>query len=159
MVRGRLRRMVVPVMGAMLLLTSCGDATKSHPQNSLRPKGPAARTIANLINPVFGIAAVVFVIILGGCLFVALKFRARDDDDFDDMPAQVHGNMKAEVGWTIGPAVILLFVGIATVATIFNLAKPPKKEAVRVILREVPTTHWAAGDETLAERAAKQQNS
>ena len=33
------------------------------------------------------------------------------------------------------------------------------KEAVRVILREVPKAHWAAGDETLAERAAKQQNS
>jgi 4-oxalocrotonate tautomerase len=33
-----------------------------------------------------------------------------------------------------------------------------KKDAVRVILREVPKSHWAAGDETLAERAAKQQN-
>ena len=30
-----------------------------------------------------------------------------------------------------------------------------KKGAVRVILREVPKSHWAAGDETLAERAAK----
>jgi len=27
-----------------------------------------------------------------------------------------------------------------------------KKEAVRVILREVPKSHWAAGDETLADR-------
>jgi len=33
-----------------------------------------------------------------------------------------------------------------------------KKEAVRVILREVPKSHWAAGDGTLAERAAKQHN-
>ena len=33
-----------------------------------------------------------------------------------------------------------------------------EKEAVRVILREVPKSHWAAGDETLAERAAKQQS-
>lgn len=32
-----------------------------------------------------------------------------------------------------------------------------KKQAVRVVLREVPATHFAAGDETLAERAAKQQ--
>jgi 4-oxalocrotonate tautomerase len=30
------------------------------------------------------------------------------------------------------------------------------KAAVRVILREVPKTHWAAGDETLAERETKQ---
>jgi 4-oxalocrotonate tautomerase len=34
------------------------------------------------------------------------------------------------------------------------------KQAVRVIIREVPKTHWAAADETLAERAQKtQQNS
>lgn len=31
------------------------------------------------------------------------------------------------------------------------------KKSVRVIVREVPLTHFAAGDETLAERAAKAQ--
>lgn len=30
-----------------------------------------------------------------------------------------------------------------------------KKESVRVILREVPKTHFAAADETLAERAER----
>ena len=29
------------------------------------------------------------------------------------------------------------------------------KANVRVVIREVPTTHWAAGDVTLAERAAQ----
>jgi hypothetical protein len=35
------------------------------------------------------------------------------------------------------------------------------KQSVRVIVREIPLTHWAAPDETLAERAQKrhQQNS
>jgi len=28
------------------------------------------------------------------------------------------------------------------------------KDAVRVIIREIPATHWAAGDVTLAERRA-----
>lgn len=28
--------------------------------------------------------------------------------------------------------------------------------AVRVVVREVPATHWAAGDETIAERKARQ---
>ena len=31
------------------------------------------------------------------------------------------------------------------------------KQSVRVIVREVPPTHWAAADETLAERAQKRQ--
>lgn len=28
-------------------------------------------------------------------------------------------------------------------------------DSVRVVVREVPTTHWAAGDVTIAERAAQ----
>jgi 4-oxalocrotonate tautomerase len=31
------------------------------------------------------------------------------------------------------------------------------RASVRVVLREVPKTHWAAGDETIAERRARQQ--
>lgn len=31
------------------------------------------------------------------------------------------------------------------------------KESVRVIVREVPPTHWAAADVTLAERAQQNQ--
>lgn len=31
-----------------------------------------------------------------------------------------------------------------------------KKESVRVILREIPKTHFAAADETLAERTARE---
>lgn len=30
------------------------------------------------------------------------------------------------------------------------------RESVRVVVREVPATHWAAGDETIAERRARQ---
>jgi 4-oxalocrotonate tautomerase len=31
------------------------------------------------------------------------------------------------------------------------------RAAVRVVLREVPPTHWAAGDETIAERQSRQE--
>ena len=33
------------------------------------------------------------------------------------------------------------------------------RETVRVVVREVPTTHWAAGDVTIAERRAAQEDS
>jgi cytochrome c oxidase subunit 2 len=82
--------------------------------------------------PVFGVAGVVFVVILGGALFIALKFRARDDDDFDEMPAQIHGHFKAEIGWTIAPAVVLAVIGAFTVSTIIDLAKKPPADALEV---------------------------
>jgi Uncharacterized protein, 4-oxalocrotonate tautomerase homolog len=37
-------------------------------------------------------------------------------------------------------------------AAVRAVAAPP--ESVRVVLREVPLTHWAAGDVTIAERRA-----
>ncbi|CAN5650601.1 cytochrome c oxidase subunit II [soil metagenome] len=104
--------------GVALLGAGCAaDA----PQDTLVPEGPAARTIDNLITPIFGIAAVVFVFVLGGILFVALKFRARPSDG-DDFPEQVHGNTKLEIGWTVVPAIILAGVSVFTVATVFDLA-------------------------------------
>jgi 4-oxalocrotonate tautomerase len=30
------------------------------------------------------------------------------------------------------------------------------RESIRVVIREVPTTHWAAGDVTIAERRGRQ---
>jgi 4-oxalocrotonate tautomerase len=36
-------------------------------------------------------------------------------------------------------------------AVVLAIGAPP--ENVRIIIREVPPTHWAAGDVTLAERA------
>ncbi len=45
---------------------------------------------------------------------------------------------------------------ISKLTDAFVEADVAKKEAVQVVLREVPRTHWATGDETLAERAAKQ---
>ena len=37
-----------------------------------------------------------------------------------------------------------------TAATVQALDAP--QQSVRVVVREVPTTHWAAGDVTIAER-------
>ncbi|HEY4376240.1 MAG TPA: cytochrome c oxidase subunit II, partial [Acidimicrobiales bacterium] len=133
---GRVARRSVLAAGLVALATGCA---KHAPQTTLEPKGPESRTIAHLINPVFGVAGVVFVLILGGALFVSIKFRAKDEDDFNEFPAQVHGNFKVEIGWTIVPLVILLVVGVFTVATIFKLSKAPEKNAVRV---EVIGQQW-----------------
>ena len=129
----------VVVLAAGLLLFAVGCSNDPYPQTTLKPQGPEATTIQHLIVPVFWIAAVVFVFVIFGTLFVALKFRARGEEDYDEFPEQLHGNFKLEIGWTIIPAVILLFVAIFTVATIFDLAKKPEPGALRV---EVIGQQW-----------------
>ncbi|MGH9213836.1 MAG: cytochrome c oxidase subunit II [Acidimicrobiales bacterium] len=111
--RLRLGRVVLPLL---LLLAACAE---DAPQDTLEPKGPIAREIDNLVNPVFIVAGVVFVIVEFGMLFLLWRFRRRKDDDDTTAPAQIHGSSVLEWGWTIVPALILLFVGIGTVATVF----------------------------------------
>jgi len=102
-----------------LLLAACAE---NAPQDTLEPKGPVARQIDNLIDPVFAVAGVVLVLVLGLVLVAIVKFRAKPDSP---EPEQIHGNTRLEVGWTLAPALILLAVAVPTIATIFDLAKKP----------------------------------
>ncbi|MEO6627637.1 MAG: cytochrome c oxidase subunit II [Aquihabitans sp.] len=134
--RSNLKRLAPIAFGLVLLATGCAH---NAPQDTLSPAGSQARTIDNLIMPVFAISGVVFVLILGGAAFVAWKFRARDDADFDEFPEQVHGNFRLEIGWTIVPAIILGITGLFTVVTILDLAEKPVPEALHV---EVYGQQW-----------------
>jgi len=102
-----------------LFLAACA---KHAPQSTLKPKGDVARRIDHLINPVFIVAGLVFILVEGLIVVALIKFRARPDSP---EPEQIHGNTRLEVGWTLAPALILLLVAIPTIKTIFDLAKKP----------------------------------
>ncbi len=112
------RRALALLVPLLLLLGACAS---DAPQDSLEPEGPIARTIDNLVNPVFIVAAVVFVLVEFGALYLVLRFRQRKDDDPDELPGQTHGNTKLEIGWTVLPALLLGFVAFATLATLFDI--------------------------------------
>lgn len=105
--------------GLVLFLGACAS---DAPQDSLEPeKGSVAEDIQNLVSPVFGIAALVFVIVEVGVLVILWKFRNHNDHDDDELPEQVHGHLALELGWTILPALILTVVAVLTVMTIFDI--------------------------------------
>ncbi len=117
-----------------LVLAACADKA---PLDTLEPKGPEARTIDHLVNPVFAIAGVVFVLVQVGVLAIAWRYRKRKDDD-GSLPPQVHGNTKLELGWTILPALLLAGVGGASVLTLLDLEERPA-DALQV---EVVGQQW-----------------
>ncbi|MBA3268755.1 MAG: cytochrome c oxidase subunit II [Acidimicrobiia bacterium] len=92
------------------------------PMDTFKPAGPNARTIDNLITPVFWVAGVVFVAVEGMALIFVIRYRDRGEGP---EPVQIHGNSRLEVGWTLIPAAILVTIAIPTIATIFNLASKP----------------------------------
>ena len=125
-VRNRLLRASLAA-GLLLLLAACApNAT----QDTLQPKGPYAREVYDLFVPVFWVAVGVFVVVEGAIVWIAIRFRHRKGRD--RMPAQIHGNTRIEIGWTIAPALVLAGVMIPTIATLWDLAKPAPADALNV---------------------------
>ena len=54
-------------------------------------------------------------------------------------------------------ALPLLYAMIPALTTAAVDTVDAPRETVRVVVREVPATHWAAGDVTIAERRAGQE--
>ncbi|HBX76399.1 MAG TPA: cytochrome c oxidase subunit II [Acidimicrobiaceae bacterium] len=117
------------LLGCSFLLTACGALRddEGRPLTTLNPKGKQAQRIDDLATPVFIVAAVVFVLVEGGVLYMAWRFRRRKDDvDGELEPIQNHGNPKLEWAWTIAPAILLLGLGLMNVRTIWQLEEVPK---------------------------------
>jgi cytochrome c oxidase subunit 2 len=117
-------------IGLLLLLSGCApDAT----QDTLQPQGPYAQQLKDLFIPVFWVAVFVFIVVEGGIVWIAIRYRQRKGRE--RMPAQIHGNTRLEIGWTIAPALILAGVMVPTVATLWDLAKKPPDDAINVTVR------------------------
>jgi cytochrome c oxidase subunit 2 len=67
---------------------------------------PNADSIHTLYVLVFVLALFVFVGVEGTLIYSLLKFRARKGR----VAAQIHGNTRLEIGWTVGAALILVFI-------------------------------------------------
>ena len=114
------------IAAAALLFAAC---TPSNPQSTFGVSGPVSREQADLFKFVFWIAVVVFVLVEGLIVYFAIRFRRRSDSE---MPAQIHGNTKLEITWTLIPALIIFAIAIPTVRGIWDLATPPDGDNLSV---------------------------
>ena len=57
-----------------------------------------------------------FILVEGALLYVVFRYRRRENQG---TPPQTHGSTKLEIAWTLIPAVILVFIAVPTVRTIF----------------------------------------
>ena len=103
--------------------------------SALDPVGPNGATIANLFNIVLVIATVVFVVVEGLLLYSAFRFRRKAQDASE--PAQVHGNTKAEIAWTILPALIVVTLFVLALQGLQTLNAPPAEAASEALTVKV----------------------
>ena len=116
--RGKFARLAaVPFIA--LIAAGCAE---DKPLNTFEPRGPKARDIDDLMFYIWPIMGVVFVLVIGGAIILAVKNRVKPEDyDPEDLPAQTHGNTTLELAWTIAPAVLLAAICFPMVAMIWNL--------------------------------------
>jgi len=73
---------------------------------------------------IFILAWIVFIGVAGALVWAMFKFRARRGM----VAAQIHGNTRLEVGWTVGAGVILVFITIFTFIMLPDIKNPPASD-------------------------------
>jgi cytochrome c oxidase subunit 2 len=81
---------------------------------------PNANEIDSLYKVVLYAALVIFVLVEGALGYALWRFRARKGA----VAAQIRGNTRLELGWTVGAAVILLALAVLTFAKLSSIQNP-----------------------------------
>jgi cytochrome c oxidase subunit 2 len=87
--------------------------------------GEPANQINSLYKIVLYIAAVVFVIVEGALVYSVFKFRAKKAR----VAAQIAGNTRLEIGWTVAAALILVVLTVVTFVKLPGIINPPNSTA------------------------------
>jgi cytochrome c oxidase subunit 2 len=86
---------------------------------------PNADRIDDLYKITLYAALVIFVLVEGALGYALWRFRARKGA----VAAQIRGNTRLEVGWTVGAAVILLALAVLTLAKLSSIQDPVNSSA------------------------------
>jgi cytochrome c oxidase subunit II len=106
---------------ALLLLSGVASADLLTPQSG---GSKNADSIDTLYKLVFGLGVIIFIGVEGTLVYTLFKYRARKGA----VAAQIHGNTQLEIGWTVGAAVILVFIAVFTFATLPSIRNPPNSD-------------------------------
>ena len=111
----RLRRLASYALVAVLVaaVASCNEA---HPNTTLTPHSDLGREIDFLWDRLLLLGTIAFILVEAGLIYVVLRYRRRENQG---TPPQTHGSTKLEIAWTLIPAIILVFIAVPTVRTIF----------------------------------------
>lgn len=96
--------------------------------NLVTPKAggsPNADQIHSLYLIILYIAAVVFVLVEGALVYSLYRFRAKKNR----VAAQIHGNTRLEIGWTVAAALILVVLTVVTFVKLPSIINPPNSSA------------------------------
>jgi cytochrome c oxidase subunit 2 len=116
-VRRTLAAGLLAALAGTLLVASPAAAGIVTPESG---GSPNADDIATLYKLILAIAIVVFIGVEGLLIYTIVKYRARRGA----VAAQIHGNTRLEIGWTVGAAVILVLITLVTFYKLGDITDP-----------------------------------
>ncbi len=121
-----LRRHLYSLVALLGLLVACGGP---YPQSTLAPVSDFGRDVDKLFTDIFWWAVGVFVVVEGMLLYAIARYRHREGAP---APTQSEGHTALEITWTLAPALILVFIAVPTVRSIFKNSGDAPAGAIRV---------------------------
>jgi cytochrome c oxidase subunit II len=115
------RRVALATLAALGLLLAFAGAAFAGAITPESGGSPNADQIASLYKLVLAVAVVVFLGVEGALFYSLFKFRARKGA----VAAQIRGNTRLEIAWTLGAAVILVVLAVITFSKLGAIRNPP----------------------------------
>ncbi len=112
--RSRQRMTAVALAVLLLTLAAC---SQEYPNSTFHTNTEFNAAIDHLWNRLMFFGTLVFVLIEGLLIYAVFRYRRRENSP---VPKQVHGSATLEILWTAIPALILVFIAVPTVRTIFE---------------------------------------
>ncbi|MDQ8154592.1 MAG: cytochrome c oxidase subunit II [Gemmatimonadota bacterium] len=111
---------------ALLALAACGG---DYPNSTFSKNTELNDGAVFIWDRMMLLGTIVFVVVEVLLVYTIFKFRRREGGP---APRQIHGNAALEITWTAIPALILVFLAVPTVRTIFENQRKAPANALQV---------------------------
>lgn len=125
----RPRQLLAAALPALLAvsITACNSA--QYPNSIFHNHTEFNRDVGHLFDILLWLGGFVFVFVESILIYTIFKYRRKNESE---RPTHVHGNTTLEILWTAIPAVILAFIAVPTVQTIFKTQAKASADALQV---------------------------
>jgi cytochrome c oxidase subunit 2 len=137
----RSRRLAFALLVALAALLAFSGAAFADAFTPESGGSPNADEIDSLYKLILAVAVVIFVGVEGALFYSLFKFRARKGA----VAAQIRGNTRLEIGWTVGAALILVVLAAITFFKLNDIRNPPNSGPGGLQIADNGSPQFASG--------------
>lgn len=134
-----LKQRPLAMVAFAMMIAGCGGEDTAHPMSTLAPRSDLANWINGLFMEITAWDLLILVIVIVAFTLAVFFFSTRVGEA--GPPTTVTSDLTLEIAWTLGPALVLLFISIPTVRLIFR-TQPRKPVANELPITVVAHQWW-----------------